>query len=76
MLIKQDFDIDKHKSKSIWNTGNCIAGVMLDILASSAEDREFENWLGKTKDFKYGICCFSAKHVALRKINKGWLAWN
>jgi hypothetical protein len=49
---------------------------MLDVLASSAEDRGFEYWLDKTKDFKYGICCFSAKHVALRKINKGWLAWN
>ena len=31
---------------------------------------------GETKDYKIGICCFSAKHAALRRKNKDWLAWN
>jgi hypothetical protein len=26
--------------------------------------------LGQTKDYKIGICCFSAKHAALRRKNK------
>ena len=30
----------------------------------------FEHWLGQTKDFRISICCYSAKHTALRrKIN-------
>jgi hypothetical protein len=32
--------------------------------------------LGQTKDYKICICCFSAKHAALRKKNKDWLAQN
>ena len=27
-----------------------------------------------TKDYKIGICCFSAKHAALRRKRKYWLA--
>ena len=30
----------------------------------------------QTKDYKIGICCFTAKHAALRKNSKDWLAWN
>jgi len=32
--------------------------------------------LGQTKDYKISICCFSAKHAALRRRSKGWLAQN
>jgi len=32
--------------------------------------------LGQTKDYKIGICCFSAKHAALRRKSKDWLAQN
>jgi hypothetical protein len=32
--------------------------------------------LGKTKDYKIGICCVSAKHAALRRKSKDWLARN
>jgi hypothetical protein len=39
-------------------------------------DRGFEPWSGQTKDYKIGICCFSAKHAALRRKNKDWLARN
>jgi hypothetical protein len=31
---------------------------------------------GQTKDYKIGICCFSAKHAALRGKSKDWLARN
>jgi hypothetical protein len=30
----------------------------------------------QTKDYKIGICCFSAKHAALRGKSKDWLARN
>jgi hypothetical protein len=28
------------------------------------------------KDYEIGICCFSAKHAALRRKSKDWLARN
>jgi hypothetical protein len=31
---------------------------------------------GQTKDYKIGICCFSAKHAALRRKSKDWFVWN
>jgi hypothetical protein len=34
------------------------------------------SWSGQTKDYKIGICYFSAKHSALRRKNKDWLARN
>ena len=53
---------------------NRIFGVMVSMLALSAVDRWFESRLGQTKDYKNGICCFSAKHAALRRKSKDWLA--
>ena len=45
------------------------------MLASSAVDREFEPLVGlDTKDYKTGICPFSAKHAALRRKSKDSLA--
>ena len=55
---------------------NRFGGVMVNMLASSAVDRGFEPRSGQTKDFKIDICCFSAKHAALRRKNKDWLAQN
>ena len=49
---------------------------MGSVLASSAVDRGFEPRSGQTKDYKIGMCCFSAKHAALRRKNKDWLARN
>ena len=49
---------------------------MVSVLVSSAVDHGFEPWSGQTKDFKIGICCFSAKHTELRRKNKNWLARN
>jgi len=36
-------------------------------------DRGFEYQSGQTKDYKIGICCFSAKHAALWRKSKDWL---
>jgi hypothetical protein len=32
--------------------------------------------VGHTKEYKIGIYCFSAKHAALRRKSKEWLAQN
>ena len=53
-----------------------ICGVMVSVIASSAVDRGFEPRSGQTKDFKIGICCFSAEHAALMNKSKDWLARN
>jgi hypothetical protein len=37
---------------------------MVSVFVSSAVGREFEPRSGLTKDYKIGMCCFSAKHVA------------
>ena len=42
---------------------NRICGVIVGVLASSAVDRGFESRSGQTRDYKIGICCFSAKHA-------------
>ena len=49
---------------------------MVSVPASSTVDRGLEHRSGQTKDSKIGICCFSAKHAALRRKSKDWLAWN
>ena len=48
---------------------------MGNVLASWAGDRRFEPDLVKPKT-KIDICCFSAKHAALRRKSKDWLARN
>ena len=47
---------------------------MVSVLSASAVDRGFEPLSGQTKDYKIGICCFSAKHASLRK--KSMVGWN
>ena len=49
---------------------------MVNMLASSVVDREFEPWSSQTKDYKIGICCFSVKNAALRSKSKDLLARN
>jgi hypothetical protein len=49
---------------------------MVSLLASNTVDRGFELWSGQTKDYKIGICCFSAKRAALRSWSKDWSARN
>jgi hypothetical protein len=55
---------------------NRIGGVVVSVLAPSAVDLGFEHRLGQTKDYNIGICCFSAKHAALRRKLKYWLPRN
>ena len=49
---------------------------MVSVLTSSVVDRGFETRSGQTKDYKIGICCFSAKHTALRRNSKDLFAQN
>ena len=49
---------------------------MVSVLASSAVDRGFELWLGQTKDYKIGICCFSSMCALLWGKSKDWMARN
>ena len=49
---------------------------MVSVLASSVVDHVLEPRSGQTKDYKIGICCFSANHAALRSKSKDWLARN
>jgi hypothetical protein len=53
-----------------------IGGVILSVFASNPVDRGFEPRSGQTKDNNIGICCFPAKHAALRRKVKVWLARN
>ena len=50
---------------------------MVSVLASSAVDRGSEPQSGQTKEYKIVICCFTAKHAALRskrvRAKTGWL---
>ena len=55
---------------------NRIDVIMVNVLALSAVDCGFEPRSGQTNDNKIGICCFSAKHAALRRNSKDWLARN
>ena len=41
---------------------------MVSVLASSTIDRGFETRSSQTKDFKIGICCFSAKQKEQRLV--------
>jgi hypothetical protein len=49
---------------------------MDSVLASSAIDCGYEPRSGQTKEYKIGICCFSAKNASLRRKSKDWLARN
>ena len=55
---------------------NRIGGVMVSVLASNVVDHGFEPRSGQTTDYEIGICCFSAKHAALRRKSKDWLTRN
>jgi hypothetical protein len=50
------------------------------MFAPSSIESKVDRWLeprsGQTKDYEIGICCFSAKHVTLKRKNKDWLAGN
>jgi hypothetical protein len=68
-LIKK---INKNKIK----IGNRIGTVIVSVLALSAIDCGYEPRSGQTKEYKIGICCFSAKNASLKRKSKDWLAQN
>ena len=49
---------------------------MVSALVSSVVDRRFDPRSGKTKEYKIGICCISAKHAVIRRKSKDLLGWN
>jgi hypothetical protein len=49
---------------------------MVSVLASSVVDHGFEPRSHQAKEYKIGICYFSAKHKALSRESKDWLARN
>ena len=49
---------------------------MVNVFTSSVIDRGFKSQSGQIKDYEIGICCLSAKHAALRRKSKDWLARN
>ena len=53
-----------------------IGGVMVSVLVLSAVDRGFEPRAGQTKDYKIGMCCFSAKHAVLMRKSRDLLVRN
>ena len=50
--------------------------VMVSVLSSITVYRGFEFRSDQTKGCKIGICFFSAKHAALRRMSKHWLTRN
>ena len=49
---------------------------MVNVLNASAVNSWFESRSVQTKNYKIGICYFSAKHAALRRKSKDWLDRN
>ena len=56
--------------------GYRISDLMVSVIGTRAVDRGFEPRLCQNKDYKIGICCFSAKHALSRRKRKHWLARN
>jgi hypothetical protein len=53
---------------------NDLGGVMISVLDLGAVDYGFEPRSRQIKDYIIGICCFSAKHAALKRKSKSvWL---
>jgi hypothetical protein len=53
-----------------------IISLFVLFLFSRVVDRDFEPQSGQTKDYRFGIGCFSAKHAALKRQSKDWLSGN
>ena len=60
----------------VFNHENRIGGIIVSMLTLSTVDRGFESRSAQTKDYKIGICSFSAKHAALRRMSKDGFSRN
>ena len=47
---------------------------MVILPASTAVDHECQPWSHQIKDYEFGMCCFSTKHVLSRSKDKDCLA--
>ena len=45
-------------------------GMKVSVLALECDRSSVLAQIGQTKDYKIGICCFSAKHAALKRERK------
>ena len=87
----KSYELFYDRTRKEWplNTGTCLkvvtacAGLnvfwtasVFSVVSSTEEDHGFEPRLYHTKDYKIGMCCFSARHAALRSKSKDWLALN
>ena len=50
--------------------------VKVSVLALTALDHGFESQSCQIKNYKIGICCFSAKYAALKRKSKDWMVQN
>ena len=64
----------KKTHRFFYTAVNCIYGVMVSMLVSSAVDRGFEPQSGQSNDYKTSICCFATNHPTSRRKSKNWLA--
>ena len=48
-----------------------VSAIVLSVVGLGFQPRS-----GQIKDNKIDICCFCAKHAALRRKSKDWFAWN
>jgi hypothetical protein len=72
------FQLYHDENKLIFNEMRMrsVLFLMVSLLSSNAVDRGFKPRSDWTKDYKIGMCCFSAKHATLRRKSKDWLAQN
>ena len=70
--------VNKAYSSQVVTKGNIAVGcnTPFDVLQKDYLSIPFSTASGQTIDYKIGICYFSAKHPALRRKSKYWLAWN
>ena len=59
----------------LYDTTNLIDGVLASVFASSVVDRGLQSRSSQAKDFKVGICCFSAKHIEHTKEKEQRPSW-
>jgi hypothetical protein len=70
-----DLSVIDHRLESWWGL-SVIDHRLESWWDLSVIDHRLESWWGQTKDYEIDISCFSAKHAALRKKCKYWLARN
>jgi len=63
LYVNLNFSINLHSTQEQIYYVKIYSDRIDGVLSSNVVDRRFEPHSGQTKDYKIGICCFSAKHV-------------